>query len=76
MTLSNGRVAILKNVRKLQAWGGKGSELVGELEKHFEFLITCVSVKGPFIKIYLMMGYFCKIALSDAMTQIITISVC
>ena len=72
MKLSNGRVAILKNLRKLQAWGGKGSEL----EKDFEFLITCVSVKGPFIKIYLMMGYFCKIALSDAMTQIITISVC
>ena len=72
MKLSNERVAILKNLRKLQAWGGKGSEL----EKDFEFLITCVSVKGPFIKIYLMMGYFCKIALSDAMTQIITISVC
>ena len=35
MTLSNGRVAILKNLRKLQAWGGKGSELVGELEKDF-----------------------------------------
>ena len=46
------------------------------MEKDFEFLITCVAVKGPFIKIYLMMGYFCKIALSDAMTQIITISVC
>ena len=72
MKLSNGRVAILKNLRKLQAWGGEGSEL----EKDFEFWITCVSVKGPFIKIYLMMGYFCKIALSDAITQIITISVC